>query len=312
MSQGPDAKRGLDLIIAIYLDTNALLDILGSIEDGFALVEKVTTQTSTSGTTERSVGTEFGIPNILNLLKISIGASRATKQADESAEVRHLERYHTYGTLLYKLRSNLAELGLLKAIAGADRAWKEVRPSDFVELRGVFHPNPLVESLGTIDRLLGMALLFSETQMQTAGQPKRDRHKIRDEIRQSEQLRKLLTSIRSDVEREDVRTFVVELTDSSGYRAVVPLFIEYLRDRSMTELSHKEFRLLGKVVRNLSEEDEVIDLLRGTGLGGVSDEVLQELLAAFKEMEVQGFRLPRVETKIMAPALEVVPIAIYV
>lgn len=31
-----------DLIVPIYVDTNALLDLLASIEGGFSLVEKVT------------------------------------------------------------------------------------------------------------------------------------------------------------------------------------------------------------------------------------------------------------------------------
>ncbi|MFN3331941.1 MAG: hypothetical protein ACK47M_05465 [Caldilinea sp.] len=40
--------------------------------------------------------------------------------------------------------------------------------------------------------------------------------------------------------------------------------------RQMAEIGYKEYRLLGKVVRKIEEDsEETIDLLRGTGLGGV-------------------------------------------
>ncbi len=66
-------------IVPIYIDTNALLDVLASIEGGFSVVEKLTTQTTQSSNkgvdSNTSGGTEFGIPNILNLLKVNLGLS---------------------------------------------------------------------------------------------------------------------------------------------------------------------------------------------------------------------------------------------
>jgi hypothetical protein len=66
-----------DLIIPIYIDTNALLDLLASIEGGFSVIEKVTTQSAQTKGIDREVkadtGTEFGIPNVLSILKLNLG-----------------------------------------------------------------------------------------------------------------------------------------------------------------------------------------------------------------------------------------------
>lgn len=305
-------KVSYDLIIPIYLDTSALLDILASIEDGFTIVEKVSTRSSTAGTVESSVGTEFGIHNILSLLKISIGASRSKTKAEEGGEERQLDRYHTYGSLLYKLRSDLLQMGLLKSTDKSSEVWRDVKPSDFVEFRGRFRPLSLLESLATMGKILDLVQLFSKPQMLAPKDPKTDKKRVRDKIKQFEQIKEILKGMISDLEQEDIRTFVVESTDSSGYKAVVSLFIEYLRDRSLTEISNREFRSIGKVVRSISKQNEVIDLLRGTALGGLSDEILTQFTEIFSRAEGHGLRLPQIETKIKAPALEVVPIAIYV
>jgi hypothetical protein len=79
----------------------------------------------------------------------------------------------------------------------------------------------------------------------------------------------------------------------------------------MTEISHKEFRILGKVVRIIAEDsEESIDLLRGTGLGGIGKNTLDTLMVSINQLE--GMNLPEVKTEIRGPALEIVPIAIYV
>jgi len=144
------------LVIPIYLDTNALLDLLASLEGGFSVVEKVTTRSATSRSSEGAIraegGTEFGIPNVLNLLKINVGASVGGKREKQSGEERETERYHTYGSLLYRLRASLDEQGLIKRFDGTDESWDSIQPSDFVELRGVFNPNPLADYLRAVKR----------------------------------------------------------------------------------------------------------------------------------------------------------------
>src|SRR4051812_28140181 len=85
-----------DLIIPIYIDTNSLLDLLASIEGGFSVVEKITTQnTNTKGTNlEGKVdgSTDFGIPNVLSLLKLNLGLSGTHNRSTEITQGREAEK----------------------------------------------------------------------------------------------------------------------------------------------------------------------------------------------------------------------------
>lgn len=304
-----------NLIVPIYVDTNALLDLLASIEGGFSIVEKVTTRTTTTSGSDKSIsaeaGTEFGIPNVLNLLKIKLGGSLSSKKQREAGEEKEAERYHTYGSLLYRLRGFLDDEDLIKRPYENDGVWETIEPSDFIEARGVFRPNPLADSLERIDRLIGIfevvSGLGSPPKQSSGGRGKGSQ----SSNKQMKQFRQFFKGILSDIERENTRTFVIDASESNLFPTVVLLFTDYLRDQTMTEISHKEYRLLGKVVRKIEEgTEEAIDLLRGTGLGGIGRETLEDLWSAFNQME--GMNLPEVSSEVSGPALEVVPIAIFI
>jgi len=305
-----------NLIVPVYVDTNALLDLLASIEGGFSLVEKVTSRTSASSEKDKSVsaeaGTEFGIPNVLSLLKIKLGGSLSAKRGKESGEERETERYHTYGSLLHRLRSYLEAEVLVKKFDTKGDVWESIESSNFVEIRGIIRPNPLADSFGRIDRLIGILQLvsgmnFGSSSQQTGGKG----GKAQSNKSQMTQMRQFMGGILSDIEKENIRTFVIDMQSPKGCSAVALLYTNYLRDQTMTEIEHKEYRLLGKVVRKIEEgSDETIDLLRGTGLGGIRKDMLDKFLRLFNQIE--GMNLPEVKTEVNGPALEIVPIAVFI
>ena len=145
-----------DLAVPTYVDTNSLLDLLASLEGGFSLVERLSSQESLSADRKSEVGGEFGVANVLNLLKLNLRGSKSTGSAESSAQNLETERYHTYGSLLYRLRGILEDEGLIKRPTDGAESWEEIGASDFVELHGVFRPNPLAESLATIVKILGI------------------------------------------------------------------------------------------------------------------------------------------------------------
>ncbi len=53
---------------------------------------------------------------------------------------------------------------------------------------------------------------------------------------------------------------MIELKGFNDHKIVSYLFNEFIRDRAGVELAYGKFRVLGKVVRKI-EEDESIDLL---------------------------------------------------
>jgi hypothetical protein len=304
-----------DLIVPVYIDTNSLLDLLAWIEGGFSVVEKVTSRSATTAGSERTVSaegaTEFGIPNVLSLLKINLGGALASKKGEETGKQTESERYHTYGSLLFRLRAHLDDENAIKRLSD-DRSWEAILPSDFVEVRGMFRPNPLADALRIINRLIGIMQVFAGTQGSPQGHGKKGQvGETKFDQKQMGQISKFFDGILSDIEKGSIRTFVVDLGQPRECRAVFSLFTEYLRDPTMTEVSYKEFRLFGVVVRKvLAGEKNAIDLLRGTGMGGMGKQVLDPIVTSLSQME--GMNLPSVETAIDGPALEIVPIAIFV
>jgi hypothetical protein len=299
-----------EYIIPIYIDTNALLDLLASIEGGFNLVEKVSSRTSESASFERQgsaeIGTEFGIPNILSLLKLSLKGTITSTKGEDVDERRETEKYYTYGSLFHRLRIFLEEENLLKSLSN-EAAWENIRPSDFIEIHGLIRPNPLTDSLQRLDKLLSIIQLLGPSVFNSST----SKGKAQSEVKQMRQIRDFFAGVLKDIEAENVRKFVVDAKGIQGLRLVILLFLDYLRDKSMSEISFKEFRLIGKVVRKVEpNSNDSIDLLSGTGLGGIGKDTLANLFLVFSQIE--GMSLPEIETDISGPALEIVPIAIYV
>ena len=66
-----------ELVVTVYLDTNALLDLLATVEDGFTLVERVTSGQTAGSTSERSGEASFGAPGVFNFFKLGLSGKLA-------------------------------------------------------------------------------------------------------------------------------------------------------------------------------------------------------------------------------------------
>lgn len=313
-------KEDVDLVIPVYLDVQALLDVLASIEDGFKLVETHTTRINNSKNTEISGDVGLGIKNILSIFKVNLEASGSTGKGKENEETRQGERYHTYGSLMNRLRKNLVDNGLIKKINDED-SWENIGGSDFVEIHGKFIPNPLITQLKTFTKLLDIAESASDLppdENLVANLPKdQKRKKLREikknnekELKKSLGFKKFIGDILKDMENENLKTYIIETESVNNYKVVTDLFTEYIRDPSGIELMYGEFKVLGKVVKKIDNNDS-IDLLRGSVIGLNEDFILQ-IMNSFEALKAEGFnKLPKTFTKVKAPAIQIIPIAIY-
>jgi hypothetical protein len=118
----------------------------------------------------------------------------------------------------------------------------------------------------------------------------------------------------AEADREGTITVLVKST-TTKYNAVVTLYEDFLRAKSMVELLNREFRVLGKVVRHLPQgsdeqgSDETVNLIDLSGISGLSSKLMEDLIDMVDEMEGQAVAMP--ETQIKPPVLEILPIAIY-
>lgn len=124
-------------------------------------------------------------------------------------------------------------------------------------------------------------------------------------------LRDALAAMKKEFEHESIQTYIIEPQRLQDHSILVSLFAEYIRDRSGRELPYGEFTVLGKVIRKV-EGDETIDLLKSSAFSAINDNVLGVLLNALEMQGNQTFKMPNIITKVKSPALQVIPIAVYI
>ncbi len=249
-----------DLIIPIYIDTNALLDVVASIEGGFSVVEKINTHSANSRASDQSVnasgGTEFGIPNVLSLIKVNLGSAFSWRQSRENSEERTSERYHTYGSLFQRLRYTLKTQHVkthqsdFRTFDAQPVSWDTIKLHTFIEVQGMFLPNPLTDSLGTINRLLNLMDVFAQSASvgNSKGTSKKPQIVLPQQsiisvdptlLQQVKQIKLMIQGLLDNLEKQDIRTVVMDIpSNPHDYTIVALLFTEYLRDKSLSELMY--------------------------------------------------------------------------
>ncbi|MEW6010370.1 MAG: hypothetical protein AB1604_03670 [Euryarchaeota archaeon] len=221
-----------------------------------------------------------------------------------------------------RLVKNLYERGLIKKI-NDENSWNNIVESDFIEIQGKFNPNPLVTSLKKINGVLNLILDLNE--LSNSSDPINDEGYDSDSILQAHEnpmnmdtvqvnemslMQGLIKKLIDDLEGKNYQKYVIHLKDLPDHRIVSYLFNEYIRDRSGAELPYGEFKLLGKVVRKIHNGD-AIDLLQGSALG-VNEEIIQGFVNPLSQLPNEGFDIPEIFTKVESPALQVIPVAVFV
>jgi hypothetical protein len=309
-----------ELVVTVYLDTNALLDLLATVEDGFTLVERVTSGQAVGSSSDRSGEANFGAPGVFNFFKLGLSGKLAKSTNETRKETSESEITHTYGSLLHRLRRYLIEEKLLTNVARDDS--DPVAVGKFTEFSGIVRPNPFTATFRQLDRMLeyvNVAMAFEKKphrQQQSGKTPHGGSQQTGSagapSAAQLKTMSEFFHRLTSDVEREGTNTVLLE-NQVSGYKAIVTVYDDFLRDRSMAELLNREFRVLGKVARHLPVgSHEKVDLLSSSGISGFSPDILTSLSGAITEMSNSGTsQVAAPSTTIEPPVVEIVPIAIY-
>ena len=115
-----------------------------------------------------------------------------------------------------------------------------------------------------------------------------------------------IKSVSNSFEKEDSQKYIVE-TDFNGF-CILNLFNEYIRDHSGLELPYGNFKVLGKIIRKI-DEDEKVSLLEDTPYE-LNDDLLKMITEGFESIE--GFNLPEIRTELEGKIIQVIPIVVYV
>ncbi len=288
------------LIVPIYINEKIVLDMLAIMEDGFSMVSQVnyTEHKENNATQKIDAGVSTSATILSKLLKIDISGelSQAGNKGEDESVVK--EKVHTNVSLLSKFRGFLVEQKMLKS----DFDFFKMQVGDFIEVEGELQKNPLISYMDIFIDLFRMADIFTDKPQLG------NKTRVNTQKQKENEIIKQIMSFADELKHSGTIDFI--LSDSKG-TAVLSAQEQYLANDNISEIIGGHFKVLGKVISICKEDTENIDLLRKTSLSILSEELLNEMFSGFKTSDMKQFNLPELKTKINAPAVIVIPVAIY-
>jgi hypothetical protein len=279
------------LTIPIYLNTKIVFDMLATIEDGFSEIKNV--QISSEVGKETAVSADIGSGNVFAWL--NFGASANRKNNNQQSSVTTEQRTHTTVSLFQKLRSILEENKLIKGDSDT------IVEGDFIELQGTLKTNPLIDFLTNMQELMRLATVFDEK-----GGNKSKARKMMENQKLNSQIEALINGLRVDGKMD-----IICKTESKN--VVVNTDANYFLNKSMSEITDGNYKILGKVTKICLENEEGISLLRNTAFSKLKIDKMTEFQELFNSAELKPFfGNENVTSVIEGPAMMVIPIAIYI
>jgi len=290
------------LLVPVYLNQRLVFDLLAMLQGGLSTVTAVSQTSNRSHDVRRDVGASFAVSEALSsLLKVDFSGKRSSSGSRAVAEEISEERVHTPASLLYQLRNNLNERGAIMRLDDG----REPSAGEFIEFEASLLKNPVLEAIDGMSRIMDIAVLFDDspkdsTKRKRAG-PVNENRRLKDQIDGFSESLKSGNTID-----------LITSKSSSGITAVVTLEKSSLNDPMMSDLVDGRFKVLGKVIRSVSDSSESISLIRNNVLSNLPPHLREGLSEMFRGLGSEhGFSMPEVRWQIEGPAIQVLPIAIY-
>lgn len=293
------------LMIPVYINEKIILDMLAIIEDGFSTVSQVSYTEHKESSSQKSLSggasTEASLPFWSKLFKIDLQGDISHTGNKENDKNTTKEKVHTNVSLLSKFRGFLIEEDILNTEFDISK----MKIGDFIEIEGELQKNPLIECLDMFNNVFNIVNIFSE-------EPKLG-NKTKAKVQKTNE-QKIVEQIKQFTdELKNSGTIDFVLSDKNG-EVVLSAQEQYLSNDNISEIIGGRFKVLGKVISVYKDSGKNISLLRKTPLSIFSEDMLNEMLSGFQnidEEQQKQFILPKLKTKIDSPAIIVIPIAIY-
>ena len=298
--------KSTDLCIPIYLNQQIVFDSLAVFDDGFYRLSTIKTASEESEASKSGLGASIGVSNVFALLGISFSGERGKEKGKQEQFEISQEKVHTPTSLFAKLRIKLQEQELLKYIETND-GFEELENGDFVEFRAVLRKNPIVDTIEGFKQVMEIAALFTDDKNRSEKTPQKGSRPKNTNTEIMRQMDGMLSALAQSNSIE----LVGELVSTPEIKTVVTTKLDYFTPGGSTDIIDGEFRILGKVIR-IVHPDESINLLRKTTFGKFDQKIFSQFSTAFEGAENAGLHFPEFVTEIQAPALQVIPIAIFI
>lgn len=291
-----------NLIVPVYLNQRLVFDLLAMLQGGISTVTAVTKTESTAKSAEEKAGASFGLSQAFSsLLKIDLSGEKSKSSGTSGENKLSEERIHTPASLFYQLRNILLEKKILKLLS--EKVSPE--PGDIVEFGASLKRNPIVETMDSLSEMMNLAILFDDKGAQQKGQ------KSKNQASEHQKIKKQMEAFSESLKTGDTIDLTAENL-STGHAAVITVETGFLSDPMMSDLVDGKFRVLGKITRRVEDASESISLIRKTALSKMPSPLLMQVFEQLSSLgSEQGFDIPRLVWEVPAPAVQILPVAIY-
>ncbi|MEV7485012.1 hypothetical protein ACIQGA_20105 [[Kitasatospora] papulosa] len=310
----------------LYLDVQMMVSFLAYLEGGVYVSSEETLQKEKMRDSASVQAGAVRLPSLGALLGLEASLSaEGGVHVGETAETK-VARHHTAASLFNGLYSFLRTDGAITSL-NTQEELETVSTGDFVELSGRYTGNPLEETLAVFSQFLAymedMAAGVEGAKAQRSSSRKSGNPQVRESVSAEgdgqwsnivEEFQRFNTSIemrilrkmKEELEASPIHDVVLET--SAGVKAVLTVASDYYDSAVAERLSSGDFVVLGKVTRIL-QEGEVIDLSRRTVMGKMGEEG-ESFTSSMTSLP--GFKLQSGEPVVRFPAVQVLPMAIFV
>jgi len=290
------------LLVPVYLNQRLVFDLLAMLQGGLSTVTAVSQTNSKSHDVKRELGVSFALSEALaSLLKVDLSGKRNSSGSRAMAEEISEERVHTPASLLYQLRNSLNERGAISSLDDGS----EPKAGEFIEFEASLLKNPVLEAIDGMSRIMDIAVLFDDSPKQSA------KGKGASSLNENKRIKDQIDGFSESLKSGNTIDLITSKS-SAGVTAVVTLEKASLNDPMMSDLVDGRFKVLGKVIRSVSDSNDSISLIRNNVLSNLPRHLLESLSDMFRGLGSEhGFSMPEVRWQIEGPAIQVLPIAIY-
>ena len=328
----------VELVYPLYLDVPMMTSFVAAIEDGIAYGSDVVRREDQQKSGNKEAAGGVGVPSIpilSTLFNFDLRGKITSADTAGSGEEVTLARRHTEASLFMRLRQTLIERGLVTRIASTEDI-PQLEPlvqSPLLEIPGQIYRSPLNETLEAVFRMLNMlGVEITENPSpnpalpNTQGQRKGGRNKKQQQQHSShgpsvsdfmglelgaESLLglRIAQRIKNDLEEAKVIDAILRPSKIEELTVVLSLALDALSEGALDNLLSGRFTVLGMVTRVVQNEDEISLYQRSALRYLVNITDLESSFAALGQSI--GLDLSDSPSSIKAPALQLMPLAIY-
>ena len=308
MTKKNQKLNAADLPIVLYLNQRLTFDLLATLQGGFSSLSTVQTTSSGESTTDTTKNVGLGVSNTFAFLGVNFGAQRSNQTGQQESESRKEQIVHTPASLFARLRNELHNHKLVSSVSKPSDL-EYIKPGQFVEFEATIQKCSLTDVLDSFLQMLPLTKLEDKNYL-LSKEGKGSRKPQRQTSKQQPDEFQILTSqielFKSVVASEGTHDFIAEV---DSLKVVLPMEPNYLVNPTMNDIIDGTFRVFGKATRVVLDKNDKISLFRKSAIGDFK-EIGDSLIPLKGIISESGFT-GSIETEIVGPTMQVIPISIF-